>query len=112
MHLSRVIAGTLLLGLLWVAGSASAGDPPTAQEQYMLELINRMRLDPDGEVYRLRSMTWGDTGNPQPPDLNEGITSNLLTPESRQPLAFNDTIVQASRNYSQTLLANNAFQHG
>ena len=77
----------------------------------MLEVINRMRLNPDGEVYRLRSMTWGDTGSPQPPDLNEGITSNFLTPESRQPLAFNAALVQSAFNYSQTLLANNDFQH-
>ena len=94
-----------------MAGPASAGDPPTAQEQYMLELVNRMRVNPDGEVYRLRNLTWGDSGSPQPPDLNEGIISNFLTPESRPPLAFNDVLVQAARNYSQTLLANNAFQH-
>ena len=45
----------------------------------MLELVNRMRVDPDAEVYRLRNMTWGDTESPQPSSLNEGITSNFLT---------------------------------
>ena len=83
MLFSRTITGALLLGFVWMAGPVSAGDPPTAAEQYMLEVINRMRLNPDGEVYRLREMTWGDTGSPQPPDLNEGIASNYLIPRAR-----------------------------
>ena len=61
----------LLLGLLFVAAPAVSGDTPTDEEQYMLEVVNRARLNPDAEVYRLRGQTWGDTGNPQPPDLNE-----------------------------------------
>jgi autotransporter-associated beta strand protein len=101
----------LLLGLLFAAASARAGYTPTDQEQYMLEVTNRARLNPDAEVYRLRNQTWGDMGFPQPPDLNEGITSNLLGPETRQPLAFNVKLIQSARDYSQTLLANNAFTH-
>jgi autotransporter-associated beta strand protein len=108
---SRTITGLLLLGWLSVAWPAFAGYTPTNQEQYMLEVVNRARLNPDGEVYRLRNQTWGDTGSPRRADLNEGITSSFLTHEPRQPLAFNDTIIQAARNYSQTLLNNNAFQH-
>ena len=77
----------------------------------MLEVVNRARLNPDGEVYRLRNQTWGDTGSPRPPDLNEGITSNLLGPETRQPLTFNDKLIESARDYSQTLLSNNDFQH-
>jgi hypothetical protein len=62
MLLSRTIAGTLLAGLLWIAGPVSAGDTPTADEQYMLELINRMRLNPDGEVYRLSNRQCDPSG--------------------------------------------------
>ncbi len=102
---------TALLALLCTAASAVAGDTPTDEEQYMLEVVNRARLNPDAEVYRLRNQTWGDTGNPQPPDLNEGITSNLLGPETRQPLAFNVDLIQSALTYSQSLLNNNAFEH-
>jgi serralysin len=111
MLLSRTIAGTLLAGLLWMAGPVSAGDVPTADEQYMLELINRMRLNPDGEVYRLSNMTWGDTGSPQPPDLNEGLPPDTISSVPCPPLAFNAALVQSASNYSETLLANNAFEH-
>ena len=107
----RYAISALVLGCLTWGRLALAGYPPSDQEQYMLEIVNRLRLDPDGEVYRLRSYTWGDSGNPQSPDLNEGITSNFLTDETRQPLAFNAAIVQAARDYSVTLLANDAFTH-
>jgi autotransporter-associated beta strand protein len=100
-----------IVAFLIGANASLAGYPPTAYEQYMLELVNRLRLDPDGEVYRLRDRTWGDTDDPQPPDLNEGITTGLLTSESRQPLAFNASIIQTARDYSQTLLDHDDFTH-
>ncbi len=101
----------LLLLLTALAGVASAATDPTAEEQYLLEIINRTRWNPDAEVFRLANMTWGDTGSPATPDLNEGITTGLLNDDTRQPLAFNRNIIQAARDYSTTLLNNNAFEH-
>jgi hypothetical protein len=90
---------------------ASAATDPTAEEQYLLELINRTRWNPDAEVFRLSTETWGDTGSPATPDLNEGINNTFLFDDTRQPLAFNRNIIQAARDYSNTLLNNNAFEH-
>ena len=101
----------LLLLFTWLAGVAAAATDPTAEEQYLLELINRMRWNPDAEVFRLWTETWGDTGSPATADLNEGITNNFLSDDMRQPLAFNRSIIQAARDYSTTLLNNNAFEH-
>jgi len=42
----------LLLGLLSLASTAPAAEP-TAEQQYWLELINRFRTDPAGELERL-----------------------------------------------------------
>jgi autotransporter-associated beta strand protein len=107
VQLLSIVAATRL-----APRAALAASPPTNVEQYMLEVVNRGRLNPDGEVWRLRNQTWGDTGSPQAPDLNEGIAAaSALGHESRQPLALNDMLIQAARDYSNTLLANNAFQH-
>ncbi len=96
-------AGSLLL-LIALVGVAPAATDPTAEEQYLLEIINRTRWNPDAEVFRLSNQTWGDTGSPATPDLNEGITNSVINDDHAQPLAFNRNIIQAARDYSTTLL--------
>ena len=55
---------------------------PSAQEQYELTLINRARANPTAEVARYAN----DPNFPWPgADLNEGITSNPLTPDAKAP---------------------------
>ena len=49
---------------------------PSAFDQYMLELINRARLDPEGEAARHGI------------DLNEGPPYREISSEPRQPLTF------------------------
>jgi hypothetical protein len=73
---------------------------PTAYDQYMLELLNRARLNPQAEANRLLS------GN-----LNEGITPGTITTVSKQPLAFNLKLFQSAQSHSQWLLANGVFSH-
>jgi autotransporter-associated beta strand protein len=88
---------------------AVAAAPPTDVEQYALELINRARFDPEREAWRLRSQFWGDTGTPHLPDIAEGLPSFSIFPDTKPPLAFNGNLIQSARDYSNTLLLNNAF---
>ncbi|NJL53072.1 MAG: CAP domain-containing protein [Hydrococcus sp. SU_1_0] len=72
---------------------------PSASEQYMLELINRARLNPLGEA-TLFSI-----------DLNEGLAPNTISSNSKQPLAFNLFLIDAARAHSQWMLDTDTFSH-
>jgi len=73
---------------------------PTAQEQLMLELINRARRDPEAEGDRLNIT----------PDIYEGVTtpSNIIP---RGPLAFNGRLIAAARLHSQDMINRSFFDH-
>ena len=58
----------------------SHGDP-NAEEQAMLELVNRARANPAAEASRFGI------------DLNEGITTDPIPATSEPPLAFNVDII-------------------
>ena len=72
---------------------------PTASEQYMLELINRARQNPTEEAIRYNL------------DLNQGLEPETISVDPKQPLAFNLTLIEASRAHSQWMLDNNTFSH-
>ncbi|MFP4254759.1 MAG: CAP domain-containing protein, partial [Halothece sp.] len=87
---------------------------PTPHEQYFLELVNRARLNPEEEA------TLFDI------NLNEGLDQNTTTsearqpeepnqdtisPEAKQPLAFNPQLLEAALNHSQWMLDTNTFSH-
>jgi hypothetical protein len=72
---------------------------PTAQEQYMLELVNRARLDPTAEA-----VLYGI-------DLNQGLPSGTISGTSKQPLAFNLDLIDAARGHSQWMLNTDTFSH-
>ena len=73
---------------------------PSAQDQYMLELINRGRANPQAEADRYGI------------ELNEGVrTKDTISTDARQPLAFNLNLNAAAEGHSQWLLDNNKFQH-
>ena len=71
----------------------------TANEQLMLELVNRARLDPVAEAARLGI------------DLNQGLTAGTITADAKQPLAFNTLLITAARNHSTWQLDHDLFQH-
>lgn len=71
----------------------------TPQEQYMLELINRARLNPDAEAARLGI------------GLNEGVTGGTITSAAKQVLAPNAALEAAARGHSQWMMANDTFSH-
>lgn len=101
----------ILVGLFLSSVHAFAQYVPTSYEQYQLELVNRARANPGAEVTRLSSLTWGNTGAPVAPSLNEGLPPGTITNTLRQPLAFNPNLIKSARDYSALLLAYNAFTH-
>lgn len=66
----------------------------TAQEQYMLELVNRARMDPEAEADRT-----GDA-------VDSGATSS-----SKQALAVDPILSAAADNHSEDMLDRNFFDH-
>ncbi|WP_421725743.1 CAP domain-containing protein [Bauldia sp.] len=72
---------------------------PTANEQYMLELINRARLDPAGEAARYGI------------NLNKGLPSKTISEDPKQPLAMNPDLLDAARDHSTWMLNKDVFSH-
>ncbi|HEY8940124.1 MAG TPA: CAP domain-containing protein, partial [Cellvibrio sp.] len=72
---------------------------PTAQEVYVLELVNRARFDPAAEAARYGI------------GLNDGITGTQITAERKSPLAHNLLLVDSARTHSQWMLDNDIFSH-
>ena len=71
----------------------------TAAEQYLLELINRARLDPAGEAARYGI------------DLNAGLAAGTISAASKQVLAPNALLENAAIGHSQWMLAADVFSH-
>lgn len=71
----------------------------SASEQYLLELINRARLDPHAEAERYGV------------DLNDGLSSDQIGTESLQVLAPNAKLAVAAESHSAWMLSNNVFSH-
>jgi Ca2+-binding RTX toxin-like protein len=65
----------------------------TAHEQYLLELVNRARLDPQGEADRY------------------GISLGGISAESKQPLAASAQLTAAARAHSQWMIDTDTFSH-
>jgi len=65
---------------------------PTAYEQYMLELINRARANPNAEAQR------------QGIGLNDSLASGTISSSAKQALVFDFNLIDASRAHSQWLL--------
>lgn len=71
----------------------------TAAEQYLLELINRARLDPAAEAARYGI------------DLNAGLAAGTISTASKQVLAPNALLENAAIGHSQWMLAADIFSH-
>lgn len=65
---------------------------PSAFEQYMLELINRARADPEAEADRLGV------------SLNEGLPAGTISSDPKQPLAFNLSLVDAAEGHTAWMI--------
>ena len=71
----------------------------SAAEQYLLELINRGRLDPLAEAERYGV------------DLNEGLAPGTISGDALQILAPNQMLEQAAEIHSAWMLETNTFSH-
>ena len=71
----------------------------SAQEQLMLELINRARMDPAGEAAR-----YGIS-------LNEGLASGTISGAAKAPLAFDYDLNQSAAGHSSWMLNQDIFSH-
>ncbi|WP_449221394.1 CAP domain-containing protein [Tistrella mobilis] len=71
----------------------------STREQYLLELINRARLDPAGEAMRFGI------------DLNQDVSGNSITTTPKQVLAPNDLLEMAAREHSQWMLDTDTVSH-
>jgi len=71
----------------------------TAAEQYLLELINRARLDPEAEAERYNLA------------LNAGLAAGTITSEAREVLAPNFLLEQSAQDHSDWMIANDTFAH-
>jgi len=78
---------------------SATGMEPTAAEQYMLELINRARANPAAEA------------SADGIDLNEGLAPGTISPDAKQPLAFNPLLISAARSHSDWMIQNQTFAH-
>ncbi|EFL89547.1 CAP domain-containing protein [Ahrensia sp. R2A130] len=76
--------------------------PITAAEQYLIELINRARLDPQAEADRNVDLAG---------DINRFNTGTDLGNHSRAPLAMNNALSNAAADHSQHMIAVDAFAH-
>jgi len=73
---------------------------PTPADQYMLELINAARANPQGEANELLNG-----------DLNQGLPTGTITADAKQPLSFDFALWRAAEDHSQWMLDNNVFSH-
>ena len=71
----------------------------TAAEQYLLEMINRARLDPAGEAARYGI------------DLNAGLAAGTISTASKQVVAPNALLENAAVSHSKWMLAADVFSH-
>ncbi|WP_347312612.1 calcium-binding protein [Defluviimonas sp. SAOS-178_SWC] len=71
----------------------------SAQEQYMLELVNRARLDPDAEAAR------------QGIGLNDGLTAGTISSTAKEVLAPNGLLDIAASGHDSWMIANSTLDH-
>ncbi|MEL6570580.1 MAG: hypothetical protein AAFQ64_02910 [Pseudomonadota bacterium] len=71
----------------------------SAAEQFLIELINRARLDPYAEAERYNL------------DLNDGLPAGTIDGAAREVLAPNELLEDAALFHSDWMLTNNIFSH-
>jgi hypothetical protein len=73
----------------------------TANEQLLIELINRARANPQAEVDR----------TPDVSNLNEGLAPGTISNTPKQPLAPHQILIDIAGNHSADMLARDYFSH-
>lgn len=114
LHCLRVAAAaaTLVAGAEAQQVQYSHGDP-TALEQYMLELLNRARMNPAQEGVILDTInTWySNDARARKPSFFANLRAEFAAFPAAQPLAFNSRLIQAARAHSQDMVTRNYLAH-
>ncbi|MFZ2140155.1 MAG: Calx-beta domain-containing protein, partial [Xanthobacteraceae bacterium] len=76
----------------------------TSAEQLILEMINRARMDPDGEAARLAQTHPGFT-------LNEGLAAGTISSTPKQVLAGNNTLAGVADNHNAAMLSSHVLDN-
>lgn len=118
-----LMAITFVMGALFPSPSQAAD--PTADQQYMLELLNRMRRAPAAELDKLVNLIDANTWDTPKSDhltvasaLNfYGVSASALTTDwafltAAPPLAWNDSLAAASSAYSDRMVSIDIQAHG
>jgi Ca2+-binding RTX toxin-like protein len=83
-----------------------------AHEQYLLELINRARLDPLAELARYNAaVASGQYSGATLSALDEGLAPGSITGAARQVLAGDAALAAAAAGHSQYMLQTDQFNH-
>lgn len=93
---------------------------PTAEEQFMLELLNRFRTDPQGELTKLTSSLSGEARSTDP-DINSALDffnvsgpvlqSQWTSLTAVPALAWNEALYQMAELQSQNMILDDAQEH-
>ena len=102
-----------LIAALCLAAGLAAGDvyqapspEPTDAETLILELINRLRMDPQGETNRI-----APENGPADPFIGKGVDVAMFRKEMNEirpvpPLVFNLQLLDAARKHSHYMILN------
>lgn len=93
---------------------------PTADEQYMLELLNRFRIDPAAELAHMTS-SLGNPARSNDPDIDSALrffstSGSALAAQwaqlvAAQPLAWNEDLYEAAEFHTQVMIDSNSQTH-
>lgn len=72
---------------------------PTDYEQAELEWFNRARANPSASASQMHI------------DINEGISNEQISPQSKQPLSFNAQLQSIAQAHSQAMIKDQFFAH-
>src|SRR5262245_11621240 len=87
-------------------GGASAMTTMTSTEQLILEMINRARMDPDGEVARINQLHPGSGFT-----LNEGLPAGTISSTPKQVLAGNNILDAVADDHNAAMLSSHVLDN-
>lgn len=107
-----------MLGAVLLLPSIAAGDAPTVEQQYMLELVNRFRTDPQNELSKLVNFSspgvW-DTVKSDDPSIAyalnyfgtsaSDLATQFSTLSAAPPLAWNSALNNSATTYSNLMVS-------
>jgi len=113
-YLTFIILLNLAIPISWAAPTQQYDHGnPTDIEQYMLELINRARLNPAQEGILLDSLEtdYASNAKQSKPEFFVNLRGEFASYPIAQPLAFNPLLINSARLHSQDMITRGFFDH-